>query len=120
MKKLAYTLILVAALMMCLTVSAFAAGEPEAPFAPAAAEGDVFSEPVEPAANDVTTGEEAPPVQDGAVTGAPGETPVPEGRPDGWYGKDGVWYYYQGGQPVLSDWVTVAGERYFLDCHRPL
>ena len=113
MKKLAYALILVAALMMCLTVSAFAAEEPEAPFAPVAAEEDDLSEPVAPEVNDVSTGDQAPPVQDGADV--PGEMPLPEGRPDGWYGRDGVWYYYLGGHPVLSDWVTVAGERYFLD-----
>ena len=118
---------------------AAAAEEVSAPAAPVAEEAPTPEEtpaPVETAppveteapeetpAPDVTvppeeteTPEETPPVETAPPeeTESPAPTEPPEDRADGWYGKDGVWYYYKGGYKVKSDWVTDGGERYFFD-----
>ena len=122
MKKALFAVLAAAALVLALGVTALAAGEAPDPFAAPVAVEDV-SEPVAPeavadeAADDIAPAPDTAPAEDGSSTDtdAPVQTAPPENRPDGWYGKDGYWYYYKGGYRVVSDWVTDAGERYYFD-----
>ena len=48
---------------------------------------------------------------------APGETTEPSPAPvkDGWKKDAAGWHYYEAGEQVKADWVTDAGEKYYID-----